>query len=497
VKVLVAGGTGFIGRHTVRALIDAGHEVVVLARGVTPPDLTGMEAIVNLVGIAAPRGANTFTHAHIEVPRQLVALGARLCVRRFVHVGVVDVPENTTVYADSKRRGEQLIRASGLPWTILRPALVYGPGDAMLTRLAGLIQAAPVFAVPAGSTGPLQVVDVEDVAAAIVAALSRPDAVERIYDIAGPERLSLRALVQRVADGLGLSVATLGLPRACMRIAASALERLPRPLVTRSQVEMLIAGLFGDPRAAHADLGVQPRALSPARVQEIAEALPSPWWSIRLVADPAHRHWLRSHAAVLGSLRWFLPLLLASMLLMPTVLEGIWARMAAIDLGLAAVALTCMPLGWRALLRPSVARVAAGVAAAAVMFGGALMVLTVVARLAPEFVTQAATVYAWVDLLPPAMTMVAGAAIVAAEDIVWRGAVTLPLAARWGAVGGCSMAGGLFGLAHATSGPPILLLAAVLAGTAWSALAVRTRNLCTVIVCHLLWDAAMVLTSPV
>jgi uncharacterized protein YbjT (DUF2867 family) len=187
-KVAVAGGTGFVGQHVVAALQARGHEAVVLARGTrsavqgagfvacdvareTPPldRLRGCDALVNLVGIKREDGAQTFEAVHVEVTRRLLA-AARDLRARYVHVSVVaSRPDPRQPYHDTKWRAELLVRASGLSATILRPGVVYGPGDDMVTHLAKMIRFAPVFPVVGRGEAILQPVDVGDVAQAVVA----------------------------------------------------------------------------------------------------------------------------------------------------------------------------------------------------------------------------------------------------------------------------------------------------------------------------------------
>ncbi len=513
-RVVVAGGTGFIGRATVDALLAAGHEVLVIGRSVqwrelpaavkrlacdlgasAPPAeaLRGWDAVVNLVGIAVPRRDNTFERAHVRAVEHLVEACRQSGIRRLVHVSVVDVGASGP-YHETKRAGEARVRDSALDVTVLRPALVYGPGDDMMTRLVQLVRLAPIFPVPAGEPGMLQVVDVEDVALAIVRTLERPRTRGRVLDVVGPERLSLAALVERVASAMSLRVVTPPAPRALMRLGAWVMERLPfRPLVTRSQLGMLVAGLYGDGTAAREALDLTPRPLTAERVASLAPSIGGP--SLRVVTAREHRAWLDAMRPAAATTRWMLPLALVALVGLPFVVEHVFARMALVNAILAVAACRAVPLPWRALVTPTRAQLGWGLALAAMMFVGARGVMALLETVAPAFIGAAGVVFSWMDLVHPAAGLVLLVGIVIGEDLVWRGAVTLPLAACLGPLTGALVAGLAFALAHLTSGPPILWLAAALAGTTWSVIAIRTRSLVPVIVSHVTWDLAMVVVG--
>lgn len=520
-RVLVAGGTGLLGRATVAALVAGGHDVVVVSRsaepregievvradlGVDVPRIGGsIDAIVNLVGIAVERGENTFERAHLRTVDNLVALARSLGARRFVHVGVVQVPGARGPYHDTKARAEATLRAcDDLDVTILRPGLVYGEGDDMMRNVVGFVRMAPVFPVPGGPPGPLQVVDVRDVAEAIVRTLGREHTRGRTYDIVGPERLALRDLVARVSAALGLRTFTPAMPVRWMELAARILQSvLPRPPVTTTQLGMLVAGLYGDPEPARRDLDLSPRPLTAERIRELAAAIDSPLPSVRLAPTQAHAELLaRGREAFASSLRWLplgaVALFVAVTAALPRLGIGIPERflgVLAVYVVLGVVALSTRTLAWRSLLRPTASGIALGLGVAACMLVGSVLVVSGLAAVAPAFVAPATEVYAWADD-PGPISIVVLVAIIAGEDIAWRGAVTLLLAGRFGPLRGACMAGALFAVSHVALGPPVLWLAALVAGTFWSALAIRSRSLVPVIVSHLTWDVGMILLRP-
>lgn len=517
-RVAVAGGSGFIGRHVVQALGEAGHAVRVLARGVEPgqdPEgrqaravdlgrgplradlLEGCDAVVNLVGIKAPRGDNDFDQAHVKTVEHLVAAARAAGIDRFVHVSVAQAEDATGPYAQTKREGERIAASSGLAVTVLRPGLVYGSGDDALRNLVRMVRLAPVVVVPRGATGPLPAIDVRDVARAVVATLERPQTAGARIDLVGPEPLDLRGLVRRVAGALQLPTLTPPVPDALARLGAMVMERgMADPLLSRSQLAMLTRGLPGDPRQAERWLGLRPRRLEAARIEQIARDVPDLLPSVRLVTSSAHRSWLRDQARLGPRGPAVLALALALMLALPLVLPGVWVRMAVINAGMAALLLGWGRGDFAALLRPSLPRLGLGLGAALVLYLGADLFMAGLRLGLPALAAQVQAVYGWNETAPLALRLALLAPIVFGEDLLWRGAITLPLAARLGAGPGCVLGGALFALAHLSTGPPLLLLAALAMGTLWSALAIRSRSLVPVVVSHLTWDLLVMFLRP-
>ncbi len=510
-KILVAGGSGFLGRACIARLLADGHEIVAASRRasarpiagtvaldidagqpIDPADVGGCTAIVNLVGIARARPGNDFAHAHVAAARELVALGQTLGVKRFVHVGVIDTSTAHSPYHTTKRAADELIRASALPWTILRPSAVFGPGDQLLTNLVTQVRTAALFPVPR-TRGPLALLDVDDVSDAIAAVLHRDVAIGRCYDLVGPARLDVREMVHAVAGALELPTWAPAVPDVLLGAVAWVGEAiLERPPLARSQLVMLQRGLAGDGAQATAELGLASRPFSPTRIAALAQQIPPPRMSLRLFPNPAHRRWFTDVRVSSAAVPWALAVMVA-MLLLPALVEGLWIRMLAIELVAAplAVALISMPWGRLAQLRPTM--LATGLVGAAFLYIGAR---AAVAAGQPFAITaQLALVYEAMTAIPSAYAMILLPIVVVAEDITFRVAITTLLARRTGPVAASLMSGAAFAIAHLTAGPPILVLAALVLGTIWSALFIRTRSLVAVVTMHLGFDA-LVLWGP-
>ena len=190
-KVLVAGVSGFLGNHVLQALTRHSHQVFALSR--KPPQKTHLckfiscdltrdnlpvdairecDAIVNLIGIKREQGNQTFEKVHVNVTRRLIDVARECGIRRFIHISVVaSRPGPRHPYHHTKWLAEELVRESGLDYTILRPGVIYGQGDNMISHLVKMIRFFPLFPVVGQGRSILQPVDVRDVAAAVVTSL--------------------------------------------------------------------------------------------------------------------------------------------------------------------------------------------------------------------------------------------------------------------------------------------------------------------------------------
>jgi uncharacterized protein YbjT (DUF2867 family)/membrane protease YdiL (CAAX protease family) len=516
-RIAVAGGTGFVGRHVVEALQGRGHTVLVLARGerATPPGavfvrcdlargpvpdgaLGGCDAVVNLAGIKRAAGTQTFESVHVTGTERLLEACRVQCVRRFVHLSVVcSRPDAASPYHDTKWRAEERVRASGLDATILKPGVVYGPGDDMVTHLVKMIRFAAVFPVVGRGASLLQPVDVRDVAEAVAAALERPQSIGRTCDVVGPERHTLAEVVRTVAQATGLRLFVVPTPVALQRVAVRVMDAvMAQPLSTPSQLRMLIDGLYGDPEPARRDLGLVPRPFTVGAVMRLAGGIPPLFgFSLRLVRHRSQGEWLARRGRALAPA---VALALAAPLVqfaLARMIENVWYRMGVGAVLLSTFALTRVPVGWRELFRPRPRDLAHGVLAAALLYvAGALVVRALV--ISPGLAAQMAAVYGWRHAVPEGLVVPLLLLIVLAEEIVWRGAITLPLAARLGPWAGVAAGAVAFAAAHLPLGMPVLLVAALGAGAFWGALAIKTRSLVPVLVSHVLWDLTVLFWLP-
>jgi uncharacterized protein YbjT (DUF2867 family) len=289
-KVLVLGGTGFVGRHVCEKLQRAGWSVTVPTRRAVNaaavqhlPRLTvieadvhdpaalarllpGHDAVVNLVAILHGSEA-AFERTHVELPRKIAAACQASGVRRLVHVSALGVSEDGPAkYQRSKARGEALLRAAGLDLTVLRPSVIFGAGDRFLNLFAQLQAVFPVMPL-AGASARFQPVWVEDVASAVVACLQDANTVGHTYDCAGPDVLTLADLVRLAGRHGSRARPVFPLPMALGRLQALMMELAPgEPLMSRDNVDAMRV----DNIATGQNPGLAALGITPASVHAIA-----------------------------------------------------------------------------------------------------------------------------------------------------------------------------------------------------------------------------------
>lgn len=516
-KVAIAGGTGFVGRHVVEALRARGHAVLVLARGrrgvplgaeLVPCDLArgpvpaealrGCDAIVNLAGIKREEGTQTFEAVHVAATHRLLAAAHEAGIRRFVHVSVVcSRPDARSPYHDTKWRAEEAVRGSALDTTVLRPGVIYGPGDDMVTHLVKMIRFAALFPVVGRGDSVLQPVDVRDVAEAVAAALDRPRSIGGTYDVVGPERLTLSMVVRTVADGVGLPLHIVPTPVAVQRVAVRVMNAVTsRPLSTPAQLQMLVDGLYGDTKPARRDLGLVTRPFTVESVRTLEGAVgPLFGASLRIADRHSHSEWRARRGGAFAPALALAGLALVLQAVLVAFVPNVWYRMAVGAVLLSALALTRVDVGWRALYRPRLRHVGQGVAAALFLYGAGAAAARLFAAV-PSLAAQMSTLYGWKRAVPGPLGIPLLLLIVLGEEIVWRNAVTLPFAARLGPWTGAFAASAAFALAHVPMGVPLVLVAALGAGAFWSLLVLKTRSAVPALASHALWDLAVLFWLP-
>jgi uncharacterized protein YbjT (DUF2867 family) len=295
-EVLVTGGTGFLGRHVCRALIARGYLPRLLVRigsegripgdirhagRVTPGDVTNREsvemaaqsteAIVHLAGIIreVPSDGVTFEKVHVESTRHVVHAAKRWGIPRLVYVSALGAaPGGPGNYFDSKGRAEEIVRRSGLDWTIFRPSGIFGPGDRFLSELGRGVRDAPVFPVPGDGKFLLQPVFAGDVAKGIADCLTRPDTEKRAFDVVGPERFTYEEVADRIAAAAGRRVRKVHIPVLWTRRVVRFLSRFRKFPLSPDMLDVLMAENTGDEGPYASVFG-----LTPLRISEYIDSL--------------------------------------------------------------------------------------------------------------------------------------------------------------------------------------------------------------------------------
>jgi NADH dehydrogenase len=285
-KIFVTGATGFVGNAIVRQLLAAGHTPRCLVRRGSEGKLTqpgvefhpgdaldpatlagaldGCAAVMHLVGIIReiPQRQVTFQRLHVEATANVLAAAQAQGVRRYLHMSANGARAAApTPYQRSKWQAEELVRASGLDWTIFRPSLIYGRGDGFITLLARMVRRLPVLPVLGDGRYLLSPVAVGDVAAGFVAALTRPATIGQSFACGGPDTISYDRLLDLVGAALDRPAPLkLHQPLLLMRPLIAAGQHLPGFPITADQLTMLLQGNSCDPAPWARDCGL---ALTP------------------------------------------------------------------------------------------------------------------------------------------------------------------------------------------------------------------------------------------
>jgi NADH dehydrogenase len=288
--VTVFGGSGFVGRHVVRALAKRGYRIRVAVRR---PDLAGhlqplgrvgqihavqanlrhpksveaaargADVVVNLVGVLFERGRQRFDSVHAR-GAETVALAAAAFGASLVHGSAIGADENSpSLYARSKAAGEKLALAAVPGATIMRPSIVFGPEDSFFNRFAALARISPFLPLIGGGLTRFQPVFVGDVATAIAEAVDGRAKPGAIYELGGPEVRTFKELMEFTLATIERRRLLLPIPFPLARLQATFLGLMPKPLLTRDQVALLkqdnvVSGEAKRQGRTLQDLGIEP-----------------------------------------------------------------------------------------------------------------------------------------------------------------------------------------------------------------------------------------------
>lgn len=320
-KIAITGGTGFVGRNLARRFVEVGHEVVLIARGCdrsgddvarlpglrliamnldNPRDLArafeGCEAVAHCAGINREIGEQTYQRVHIDGTRNVVAAAKTAGVKKTLLMSFLRARPNCGAgYHESKFAAEEIVRNSGLGYTVLKCGVIYGRGDHMLDHLSHAFHTFPIFLFVGFQDQGIRPTAVEDITRIAEASLVNGRLSRETVVVVGPEELTLRGAVRRVAGVVGRKPLMFPAPVWFHRCLGWVVERAMKvPLVSTAQVKMLAEGLV----EAAPTCGTLPDDLAPKirfSEEQIRDGLPpaGPFKlrDIRCCSHlPSHRH---------------------------------------------------------------------------------------------------------------------------------------------------------------------------------------------------------------
>ena len=273
-RVAITGGTGFVGRNLAERLDDA----VVISRrsGVDITDVealttafAGCDAVAHCAGINREIGEQTFRRVHVEGTRAVVEAARRAGVQRIVLVSFLRArPDCGSGYHESKWEAEEIVRASGIPHTILKSGMIYGPGDHMVDHVTKAVRTLPFFWTVGYRERTARPVPVDDAVDVLVAALEGR-ITEPTIAVMGADEVTLGEAIRRIARVAGRRPAFIPVPTWMVRALAQVTEwTMVVPLVAKAQARMLAEGVSeAAPFAPEAPLGIRPsRPFDDARI---------------------------------------------------------------------------------------------------------------------------------------------------------------------------------------------------------------------------------------
>jgi uncharacterized protein YbjT (DUF2867 family) len=307
--ITIFGGSGFLGRHVVRALAGQEYRIRVAVRR---PDLAGhlqplgrvgqihavqanvrqrasvaaavrgSDVVINLVGILFESGRQRFETVQ-GFGAESVALAAAAENASMIHVSAIGADEHSrSAYARSKAEGERLVLAASPEATIFRPSVVFGPNDDFFNRFAALARMAPALPLVGGGTTRFQPVYAGDVAEAIATAVAGQAGAGKVYELGGPEVMTFKEILQYVLATIGRRRLLVPIPFRVAKLEAFFFEFMPKPLLTRDQVELLRVDNVVSEAARSEGRTLEGLGLVPRSIEAI---VPSYLWRFRKTGE--------------------------------------------------------------------------------------------------------------------------------------------------------------------------------------------------------------------
>jgi len=285
--VTVFGGTGFLGRRVVRRLADHGLNVRIASRHPerghqlfpeatetllhveanvddrhsVAEALAGSFAVVNAVSLYVESGERTFHSVHVEAAARVAEEARKANVVRLVHIsGIGSNSRSASKYIRSRGLGENAVRREFPTVILVRPAVMFGSNDSFITPITKKLQTLPAFPMFGHGETKLQPAFVEDVAEAVARIIKAPEP-EPVYEFGGACTLSYKEMLERLRQQISRSTKLVPVPFTVWLVLASLVEWLPRPPITRNQVELVREDNVAWDGPGFRNLGIEPAGI--------------------------------------------------------------------------------------------------------------------------------------------------------------------------------------------------------------------------------------------
>jgi NADH dehydrogenase len=281
--IVIAGATGFVGGHLTHHLLSRGARIKGFARSeqsaqvlsdkgieVIRGDITVKETlyktldaddfVIHLVGIIEEKGSATFRSIHVDGTAAFIKEAQRAGVRHFFYQSALGADLNSwSGYLRTKAEAEEIVRNSGLQYTIFRPSLIIGPWDGFTKKLIDMLKMYPVIPMPGEGAARFQPIFIKDWLSCVDKVIAEPDHYNSIFEIGGPEHISYKEIVTILAKAAGYQKPVFQIPMGIMKLATSLFSMLPvAPPITSDQLKLLETDNIGNLNAVKEFFGFQP-----------------------------------------------------------------------------------------------------------------------------------------------------------------------------------------------------------------------------------------------
>lgn len=294
--IFITGASGFVGGHLVNDLLARGYKVRCLARSgkkenllsargaevvigdiTSPETLRGVlgpdDLVVHLVGIIEGKGSATFRAVHVEGTSNLVDEARRAGVKHFFYQSALGADKNSwSGYLSTKAEAEEIVKQSGLNYTIFRPSLIIGPWDGFTKKILDMIRLSPVIPIPGEGRAKFQPVYIKDWLRCINKVIDTPSSYLSTFDIGGPEHLTYKEIVEAMSESIGRRKPVFNIPMGLMKISALFFDAvLSSPPVTPDQLRLLESDNICDIGTIEKNFGFVPLKLREALKEFVKE----------------------------------------------------------------------------------------------------------------------------------------------------------------------------------------------------------------------------------